>query len=73
MTSSTDPKLSAPAEAPAKKPDYITLPMVSLLIAVVIGAIGHSKESALLTWQLPLALVVGAFAWVALRAARAKG
>jgi hypothetical protein len=73
VTSSTDPKASPPAERPAKKPDFITLPMVALLAAVVIGAIGHSKESALLTWQVPLALLVAAFAWVAFRAARAKG
>jgi hypothetical protein len=73
VTSSTEPKASAPAQNRAKKPDYITLPMVSVLAAVVIGALGHSKDSALLTWQVPLALVVAACAWVGVRAARAKG
>jgi hypothetical protein len=73
MTSSTDPKVSSPTQSAAKKPDYITIPMVAVLAAVVIGALGHSRDSALLTWQVPLAVVVAAVAWVAFRAARAKG
>ena len=72
MSTPSDSKLSAPAQGSTKKPDLVTLPMFAVLAACVVGAIGNSKGSTLLTWQVPIGLVVLACAIAGLRARRAK-
>jgi len=70
MSSPNDSATSRPA--PAKKPDLISVPTAAVLVACVIAAIGNRDDSALLTWQIPLALVLLSFAYVGLRAMRAR-
>jgi hypothetical protein len=72
VSTPSDSKLPAPAQGSAKKPDLVTLPMFAVLAACVVGAIGNSKGSTLLTWQVPVGLVVLAFVVVGFRALRAK-
>jgi hypothetical protein len=67
-----DPTTPASEAQPTKKPDLVTLPGLATLVAVVIAAIGNSRESALLTWQLPLVLVAAAAAFAGWRALRAR-
>jgi hypothetical protein len=72
MTSQTDPSSSASSPVPAKKPDLVTAPAAAALVACVVAAMGNSEGSALLTWQLPLGLILLSVAYVALRARSAR-
>jgi hypothetical protein len=62
-----------PAGKPAKKPDLVSAPMTSVLVACVVAALGYSRGSELLTWQVPLGLVVLAVAYTAFRVMRSRG
>lgn len=55
-----------------KKPDLVSLPMTSVLVACVVATLGYGRGNAVLTWQLPLGIVVLAAAWTAFRARRAR-
>jgi hypothetical protein len=68
----TDPATHASDTQPAKKPDLVTLPGLAILVACVVAALGNSRGSPLLTWQLPLALVAAAGAYASWRAFRAR-
>jgi hypothetical protein len=76
MSSQTDPTISAPAATPAKTPvkkvDVVSAPTVAILVACVLAAMGNSRESALLTWQLPVALVALSLAYVGFQLLRAR-
>jgi hypothetical protein len=63
---------TAPAPA-AKKPDVVALPTAMLLVSCVLMAMGNSRQSALLLWQLPLALIGFSVLFVGWRRLRARG
>lgn len=69
MSSQTDPATQAPAPA---KVDLVTAPTVAMIVSCVLAAIGNSRGSALLTWQLPLGLMLLSLAYVGFRALRAR-
>jgi hypothetical protein len=71
MTSETGPP--TPTGKPAKKPDLVSAPMTSVLVAVVVAAVGHSKGSELLTWQVPLGIVALAVIYTVFQVMRARG
>jgi hypothetical protein len=71
MSSRTDSP--APTRNAAKKPDLVSAPMTAVLVACVVAALGYSKGNALLTWPVPLGIVVLAVAYTAFRAMRARG
>jgi hypothetical protein len=68
----TDPTTPASEPDPAKKPDLVTLPGLAILVACVVAALGNSRGSAILTWQLPLALIAAAVVYAGWRALRAR-
>jgi hypothetical protein len=72
MSTQIDPVSPASSESPARKADLVTLPTVAMLVGCVLAALGNSRGSALLTWQLPLGLIALAVAYVGLRALRAR-
>jgi hypothetical protein len=47
--------------------------MTAVLAACVVAALGYSKGSELLTWQVPVAVVALAVAWTAFRVMRTRG
>jgi hypothetical protein len=60
-------------QAPAKpKVDLVSAPCVAILAACVLAGLGQSRDSELLLWQLPLALVVASVAYVGFRARQAR-
>jgi len=72
MGSPSDPRAPTSTRNSAKKVDLITLPTTALLIGCVVGALGYSKQSELLTWQIPLAMLTLAIAYTAFRVLRAR-
>jgi hypothetical protein len=75
LSTQTDPATSAapqPSDASARKVDLLTTPGLALLVGCVLAAMGNSRDSALLTWQLPLALMALALAYVGVKALRAR-
>jgi hypothetical protein len=72
MSNPTDSAPSASPESSANKVDLITVPTVAMLVGVVLAALGNSRGSSLLTWQLPLGLMALALAWVGVKALRAR-
>jgi hypothetical protein len=68
----TDPITPEAKTDPAKKPDLITLPGLAILVACVVAGLGNSRGSAVLTWQVPLALVALALAFAGWRALSAR-
>ena len=75
----SNPTDSAPSASPqpsatssARKVDLVTAPGVALLASCVIAALGNSRGSELLTWQVPLGLMALALAWVGVKALRAR-
>ena len=70
MSSQTDPTTTA---APTKKAaDFVTAPTVAILVGCVLAAMGNSRGSALLTWQLPLGLLALSLAYAGVQLARAR-
>jgi hypothetical protein len=73
MSSQTDPATSAPSVAPVKKgADFVTAPTVAILVGCVLAAMGNSRGSALLTWQLPLGLLALSLVYAGFQALRAR-
>ena len=75
----SNPTDSAPSASPqpsatssARKVDLVTAPGVALLASCVIAALGNSRGSELLTWQVPIGIVVLAAAYTAFRVMRAR-
>jgi len=71
MSSRTDSP--TPTDKPARKPDLVSAPMISVLVACVVAALGYSKGNAMLTWQVPVGIVALAVAYTAFQAMRARG
>jgi hypothetical protein len=69
MSSQTDPATQAPAP---ERVDFVTAPAVAVLIGCVLAAMGNSRGSALLTWQIPLGLLALSLAYVGIRTLRAR-
>jgi hypothetical protein len=69
MSSQNDPAAQAPAPT---KGDLVTAPTVAMLVGCVLAAMGNSRGSALLTWQLPLGLMALSLAYVGIRTLRAR-
>jgi len=63
---------TSPPAAAAKKVDLISAPTVAVLVACVLAAMGNSRDSALLTWQLPVGLVALSLVYVGIRWLRAR-
>ena len=72
MSTETDPTTPSPPQPSAKKVDFVTAPAAAMLVACVLAALGNSRGSALLTWQLPLGLMALAFVYVGATALRAR-
>ncbi len=71
--SASDPSSSPTAHVPGKqKVDLVTAPCMTLIAATVIAGLGQSRDSELLLWQLPLALVAVSIAYVGFRARQAR-
>ena len=70
MSSGTE--LPTPTGKPAKKPDLVSAPSAAVLVACVVAAMGYSKGNELLTWPVPIGLVVLVVAYTAFRAMRAR-
>jgi hypothetical protein len=67
------PASSPTPKAPARsKVDLVSAPCAAILAACVLAGLGQSRESELLLWQLPLALVVASVAYVGFRARQAR-
>jgi hypothetical protein len=70
-TPPSGPTSTKPADA--KKVDLVSAPTLAVLVACVLAAMGNSRGSALLTWQLPVGLVALSLAYVGIRWLRARG